>query len=112
MRSWLRLDALNRTWRTLLQGAAVTIVIPAADAAWQVIQRAALDRMAGQPFDWGQVGNSAAGAAVTAALMAVAAWLHRAKVDPSRIPSAEPPRPPGTTEIQAPATAPVGPATR
>jgi hypothetical protein len=38
--------------------------------------------------------------------MSVAAYVHRLKLDVSAIPSAEPPRPPGVTERQAPATDP------
>jgi len=103
---WLKLDAGNRAWRTILQGLLVTIVLPALVAGFQVLQNAVTD---GGPVDWTQVRDTALKAAVTAAMMAVAAYLHRIRLDPSPIPSAQPPRPAGVTEMQAPATAPAAP---
>ncbi len=90
----LKRDARNRAWRTILQAVAATLLIPAGDAALQVVQRALLDSMAGKPFDWRQVGVSALFAFGTGMVMAVLAWLHRAKLDPSPVPSALPPAPP------------------
>lgn len=95
-RQWLQSDARNRAWRTLLQGALATILVPAADAAFQVIQGAVADAVTGHGFDWRQVGTSALLAAGTAVTMAVAAYLHRLKLDPSGVPSAQPtPQPVG-----------------
>ena len=101
--SWLKNDAKNRAWRTVLQGLVAVVVVPALDAGLQVLVKALT---AGGTFDWGQVLASAGVAALTAGLMAYSAYLHRAVVDPSPIPSAQPPRPPGVTAVQAPATEP------
>ncbi|HZN72449.1 MAG TPA: hypothetical protein VFC00_12330 [Micromonosporaceae bacterium] len=101
MRRWLRLDALNRAWRTVLQGIAVAVLAAAGDAAIQVVQRALVDAAVGQPMDWTQVRTTAAYAAGTAALMAIAAYLHRKKLDPSPIPSAQPPAPPALRPAEA-----------
>lgn len=90
-RAWLADDARNRAWRTLLQGIAATVVVPAADAFVQVVQSAVADSVVSYRFDWRQVGVSAAVAAGTAVTMAVAAYLHRLKLDPSGVPSAAPP---------------------
>jgi hypothetical protein len=47
--------------------------------------------------------------------MVIAAYLHRLKVDPSRVPSAEPPAPPSTTvpppATTTPASSPMDPMT-
>jgi hypothetical protein len=98
--SWLRSDAQNRAFRTLLQGVAVTVILPALDAALQVLTRA----LGSGSFSWSQVGGLAATAALTAGGMSVAAYVHRMVLDPSSIPSAPPPRPAGVSEAQAPAT--------
>lgn len=100
---WLKSDAKNRAWRTVLQGIVPLVVIPAADAALQVLINAL---GTGGKFDWGQVSASAGVAALTAGLMAYSAYLHRMVLDPSAVPSAQPPRPPGVTAAQAPATDP------
>lgn len=92
-RRWLRLDAINRAWRTVLQGLAVTAAAAAGDAVVQVVQQAVADAAAGGGFDWREVATTAAYAAGTAALMAVTAYLHRYRVDPSGVPSAVPPAP-------------------
>ena len=89
--AWLHNDARNRVLRTLLQGAVAVLVIPAADAVVQVVQGALADAVTGHGFDWRQVAVSAGLAAGTAVTMAVAAYLHRVKLDPSGIPSAAPP---------------------
>lgn len=91
--SWLRVDALNRAWRTVLQGLVVTVAAAAGDAAVQVVQQAVAEAASGHGFDWRQVAATAAYAAGTAALMAIAAYVHRYKVDPSGVPSAVPPAP-------------------
>jgi hypothetical protein len=101
-RNWLKADAKNRAWRTILQGILpATVVIPAIDAALQVLITALTK---GGTFSWGQVAASAGVAATTAGLMAYSAYLHRMVLDPSSVPSAQPPRPPGVTAAQAPAT--------
>lgn len=92
-RRWLRLDALNRARRTILQGIAVTAVAAAGDAVVQVVQQAIADAATGHGFDWREVAATAAYTAGTAALMAVTAYLHRYRVDPSGLPSATPPEP-------------------
>ena len=100
---WLKADGRNRAWRTVLQGVAAVVLIPAADAALQVL----IDALThGGPFDWGRTATLAGISALTAATMALAAYLHRTVVDPSPVPSAEPPRPPGVSPAQAPATTP------
>jgi hypothetical protein len=91
MNRFLKRDALNRVWRTILQTLAATVLIPAGDAAMQVAQRALLGAAGGHPFDWRQVATSAAWSAGVGATIAVLAWLHRIKLDPSSIPSAAPP---------------------
>lgn len=91
-RRWLRLDALNRAWRTVLQGLAVTILFPALDAGVQVARAAVQGHLSGQAVDWGDVRTRALMAGATAALMAITAYVHRAKVDPSPVPSALPPQ--------------------
>lgn len=93
-RKWLKRDALNRAWRTVLQFVAAVIVVPAGDAIIQVVQRAVIDSMAGKPMDWGQVAASARWGAVYGVTVALLAYLHRAKLDPSPIPSAQPTAPP------------------
>lgn len=98
MKSWLKRDALNRAWRTILQTLMLVVVAPAADAALQVVQRSLVDSMMGQPFDWDQVGRTAMYAAGSGAAMAILAYIHRTKLDPSPLPSAEPPAPTPTPE--------------
>lgn len=105
MLSWLKADARNRAWRTILQGIAATVGFAALDAVVQVYQGAATDALHGKAMDWTHVAGTAKYAAVTAALMAVAAYLHRRKLDPSRIPSAVPPEQPPPTPLK-PATTP------
>lgn len=93
MKSWLNRDALNRAWRTILQTVALVVIAPAVDAAVQVVQLAAVDAMAGKAFDWTQVADTALTAAWVGASMSVLAYVHRRFLDPSRVPSAEPPTP-------------------
>lgn len=97
LRQWLKIDALNRAWRTVLQGIVTAALGAAGDAVLQAL------RDTGHPFDWRQVGSTALYAAGTAGVMAILAYLHRAGIDPSRIPSAQPPAPPTGS---APATTP------
>lgn len=99
-RRWLRIDALNRAWRTVLQGIAATALGAAGDVVLQAVQKSWFDHA---HLDWKQVGHTAAYTAGTSALMAILAYLHRAKLDPSAIPSAQPPAPPVGS---APATTP------
>lgn len=73
-------DARNRSARSLLQGAAAVALFAAVE-----VLRAALD--AGGAVDVGQIARDAA----LAAVIAVAAWLHRIVLDPSRVPSLPPP---------------------
>ena len=93
---WLKIDALNRSWRTILQGIAASALGAAGDVLIQALSSKGL-------HDWREVVHTALYAAGTAAVMAVLAYLHRAKLDPSSIPSAQPPGPPIG---QAPATTP------
>jgi hypothetical protein len=101
--TWLKAEGQNRAWRTLLHGMVATVLVPAIDAAIQVLVRAL---SAGGTFNWGQVAASAGVAAMTAGLMAYTAYLHRTVLDPSSFPSALPPRPPGATATEAPLTEP------
>lgn len=94
-------DARNRAWRTILQAFVATMLLPAGDAALQVVQRSLVDSAAGKPFDWRQVAMTAAYSAGTGVVMAWLAYLHRAKVDPSAIPSALPPYT-GTSHVSVP----------
>ena len=111
MRRWLKLDAQNRSFRTLLQGVFAVVIVPALVAVFGVIQQA-IEANGISGVNWNQVGDNALKAGLTAAVMAVLAYFHRLKLDPSRISSAQPPRPMHTTEMQAPATAPVLPVSR
>lgn len=101
---WLKIDAVNRAWRTTLQGILAVVVLPALVAAVEVVQRAVVDASGGRALDWTDIRTTALHAAGTAALMAFFAYLHRAKLDPSAIPSAQPPTPPATPPQMAPAT--------
>lgn len=81
----LRLDALVRTGRTLLVGAAVT----GGAAAVEVVRAAIASDVEFSP-------TRVAVTALTAAAMAIAAYLHRTALDPTGVPSATPPpAPPG-----------------
>lgn len=93
LKTLLRKDGRNRAWRTFLQALAATVLIPAGDAALQVLERDLLATAAGKPFDWREVAASAGLAFATGAVMAGLAYLHRVKLDPSPIPSAVPPPP-------------------
>jgi len=88
---WLELDALNRAWRTFLQTAVAAGAAGALDAAGQAVSKALTDKLGGGVVDWRQVGAVAASGALTAFLAPIAAYLHRAKLDPSSIPSGVPP---------------------
>jgi uncharacterized integral membrane protein len=76
-------DAANRSWRTILQGALVVILLAIATAVLEVIGAGA--------FSWKTLGISA----LTAALTAAVAYFHRTLLDPSGLPSAIPPADPG-----------------
>ena len=94
MSSWLKKDALNRAWRVILQTVGAVIVIPAGDAALQVVKLALIDAASGKTFDWEQVATSAKWSALVGVVISVLAYLHRMKLDPSWIPSATPPEAP------------------
>lgn len=100
-RRWLAADARNRFLRTLLQGIVAVVLVPVGDAVVQVLQAALADAVVSHRFDWRQVGMSALVAAGTAATMAIAAYLHRLKLDPSGLPSATPPPAPVTAATPA-----------
>lgn len=92
--NWLKRDAWNRAWRVILQTVALVVIAPAVDAAVQVFNLAVVDAVAGKGFDWDQVAQTAVSAAWVGASLSVLAYMHRRFVDPSRVPSAEPPTPP------------------
>jgi hypothetical protein len=101
LRRWLKVDALNRAWRTVLQGIVAAALTAAGDVVLQAIQKSFFEHT---PLNWSSVAKSAAAVAGTTALMAVLAYLHRSLVDPTPIPSAQPPAPP--PGVQPPATTP------
>lgn len=74
-------DALNRFWRTVLQGLVLTAVVAAGDYAYNAFT--------GGETDWRIVARGAG----FAAGMAVLSYAHRKYVDPSPIPSLTPPAP-------------------
>ena len=86
-----RQDARNRSLRTVMQGAAVVGILAAATAL--------LDWLEAGEFSWRTLGVSA----ITAALGAVLAYLHRTVLDPSGLPSAVPPVDPGPPATVDPA---------
>lgn len=88
---WLKLDALNRAWRTVVQGIVAAAVAAGGDVVLQAVQDARFNHA---PLQWTEVLHTAEYAAGTAALMAILAYIHRAKLDPSSVPSAPPPAPP------------------
>jgi hypothetical protein len=90
-RKWLKVDALNRAWRTVLQGIVAAALTAAGDVVLQAIQKSFFEHTS---LNWSSVLKSAAAVAATTALMAVLAYLHRTVVDPSAIPSGQPPAPP------------------
>lgn len=94
MRSWLKRDALNRAWRSIMQTFGAVILIPAGTAALEVVRVAFADAASGQGFEWARVLDSALWAAGVGAVISVLAYLHRLKLDPSRFPSAPPPTDP------------------
>jgi len=94
MKNWLKRDALNRAWRAILQTLGAVVVIPAGTAGLQYVQMAMAGAATGDGFDWSAVGHSALWSAGVGAVISVLAYLHRMKLDPSWIPSAEPPTPP------------------
>lgn len=97
--NWLKRDALNRAWRTILQTLALVVVAPAADAVLQVVQLAIADAAAGKGFEWTQVAQTAKYAAMLGVTMSVLSYLHRRVLDPSPVPSAEPPTPPAPARM-------------
>lgn len=97
---WLKRDALNRAWRTILQTLGAVVLIPAGDAALQVLKLALIDAAAGKAFDWTSVMTSAKWSAGVGVVLSVLAYIHRLKLDPSPIPSAQPPAPTPTPAQQ------------
>jgi hypothetical protein len=91
--SWLRRDALNRAWRTILQTLVLVVIAPAADAAVQVAQRAIVEGMLSGTVDWDRVGQTALYAAASGVALSILSYIHRAKVDQTAILSAPPPEP-------------------
>lgn len=106
MTTWLAKDAQNRAWRTIIQGVVAFVLIPGGTIALEAVRVWAITPHA--EFNWRVVGSAMFFESVTALTMAAEAYLHRLKLDPSAAPSAQPPRPPGVSEAQAPATAPTG----
>src|SRR5690348_3514684 len=105
LKRWLKIDALNRAWRTVLQGVVTAALGAAGDVVLQAVRSSWFEH---RPMDWRQTGSIALGAAATAAVMAVLAYLHRTVIDPSSVPSAQPPslpmgvrQPPATTPSPA-----------
>jgi hypothetical protein len=82
---FIKLDARNRAFRTLLQGAVAAFVVGGLDAI-----RLALVSL-GDGFDLGHVVSTAALAGLAAAVTSVLSYLHRTLVDPSPVPSNAPP---------------------
>lgn len=101
--SWLKADARNRAARTVGQAVVGLVILPALDAALQVV-RATL--ASGAPFNWREVGATALTSASMGATMAMLAYIHRLKLDPSSVPSLSPPPPvhidTGPAAVQAP----------
>jgi hypothetical protein len=63
-------DAQTRASRTLIQGLVLTVLVAAVDAAIETLPT-------GGGVDWASVGNHAGYAALLAAGMALASYLHR-----------------------------------
>lgn len=101
---WLAADGANRAWRTILQGAVATVLASVGDAVLQSIQG---QLAAGGGIDWAQVAHTAEATGSTALLIAVLAYLHRTVVDPSALPSGQPPA--DQSNINATAKRPVPP---
>lgn len=104
--NWLKKDALNRLWRTFYQAIGYAIVASVLGVVEQVAERVLTDAVSGAAIDWSEVWLWTRGGLLAAVVMPILAYLHRRKLDPSAVPSAEPPRPPGVTRVQAPATNP------
>lgn len=97
---WLQADGANRAWRTVLQGIAASALTAAGDVVLQAVRDSALS---GAGIDVRQVLTTAGYTAGTSVLIAVLAYLHRVQVDPSAVPSAQPPDPLPATVLQSPA---------
>lgn len=74
-------DAQNRSWRTLLQGLVAAVLM----GVWPIISAAVTGGV--ENIEWMVLRLSLINAAVTAAVT----YVWRRWLDPSRIPSAEPP---------------------
>lgn len=70
----LQLDAKDRAWRTVLQGAVATVLFAALTAATSVLQVAIGSE---ETVQWSVVAQNAVTSAGVAALMAVLAYGHR-----------------------------------
>lgn len=103
---FLRTDGINRAWRTFMQGVGAVVLAAAGDAVLQVLQKALVQGATTHRFDWAEVGVTSLYTGGTAAVMALLAYLHRTRVDPSPIPSAQPPAPPAGVPATAVAMAP------
>lgn len=95
--NWIKKDALNRAWRTFSQALIAVVVVPGTIAAGEVLRLALTDKTG---FEWGVVGENMLIAFAVGAVMSVTAYLHRLKLDPSRLPSLEPPKPPAEPTAQ------------
>ena len=91
---WIKLDALNRAWRSFLHALVAAALVGAIDAAMQVLSNALLDATRGNAVDWKQVGILAGSGALTAFVQPFVAYAHRRWLDQSPIPSAAPPSEP------------------
>lgn len=94
-RTYVKKDALNRAWRVFMQAIGYAIVASVLDLAYQVVERQLGEAAAGQALDWVETWGWFRGGLGAALLMPIIAYLHRKKLDPSPIPSAVPPLPPG-----------------
>src|SRR5690349_7533330 len=101
LKKWLVVDALNRAWRTVLQGIVLTALSAAGDVVLQAVQKSMFEHM---PLNWTQVGETALYAFLSSVGLAILAYLHRAVLDPTNVPSAQPPAPP--PGVKPPATSP------
>ncbi len=87
---YVKVDARNRSLRTVLQGAVATVLIAAVTAAIEVTRQAITNDQANFKATLTVAGM----AALTAGLTALLSYLHRTMVDASPVPSAPPPMPP------------------
>lgn len=103
MDRFLKRDAKNRAWRTVLQGFVAIILVPALDAALQVFVSA---MTSGAGFDLQRTAVAAGVSAMTVSIVALSAYVHRMKIDGSSIPSATPPVPEVKVMVSEPTRSP------